>query len=270
MEIAVIVTTYNRPDALAAVLDSYCAQRDRHFRIIVADDGSGPETAAVVARCCNRGAPEIDHVWQEDRGFRAGGIRNRALALTKADYVIFTDGDCLALPGFVEGHRRLAERGWFIAGNRILLGEKPSRRILDGDLRVHAWPMEKWFHASLKGEINRFLPLLPLPLPGWLRKLPAGRWQGVMTCNLSAWREDLLAVNGFDEEYEGWGLEDSDLTIRLLRSGVRRKSGRFAAPVIHLGHPENDRKSLEANRLRLDALTRSRETRASRGVDQYC
>ena len=270
MEIAVIVTTYNRPDALAAVLDGYCAQRDRHFRIVVADDGSGPETAAVVARYRQRAAPAIDHVWQEDRGFRAGGIRNRALALTKVDYVIFTDGDCVPLPDFVAGHRRLAERGWCIAGNRILLGEKPSRRVLDGQLRVHAWSMGKWLHAFLKGEINRFLPVLPLPLPGWLRKLPAGRWQGVMTCNLSAWRDDLLAVNGFDEEYEGWGLEDSDLTIRLLHSGVRRKSGRFAAPVIHLWHPENDRASLEANRRRLDALNRSREIRASRGMDQYC
>lgn len=269
MDIAVIVTTCDRPDALAALFEGYRLQQDRAFEIVVADD-SGPETAAVVAACRMRGDLAVGQVRQEDQGFRAAAVRNRALALTKVDYVIFTDGDCVPLPGFVAGHRRLAERGWCIAGNRILLGEQPSRRILDEHLRVHAWSTGKWLHAFLKGEMNRFLPVLPLPLPGWLRKLPAGRWQGVMTCNFSAWRDDLLAVNGFDEEYEGWGLEDSDLTIRLLHAGVRRKSGRFAAPVIHLWHPENDRASLEANRRRLDALSRSRGIRASRGMDQYC
>jgi len=101
MKIAVIVTTYNRPDALAAVLEAYIAQRDRYFEIIVADDGSGPETEAAVAVCRGRTEIAIGHVRQEDLGFRAGAVRNRALALTRADYVIFTDGDCLPLPGFI-------------------------------------------------------------------------------------------------------------------------------------------------------------------------
>ncbi len=269
MKIAVIVTTYNRPDALAAVLEAYIAERDRDFEIIVADDGSGPETAVSVAVCRGRTEIAIGHVRQEDLGFRAGAVRNRALALTRADYVIFTDGDCLPLSGFIAGHRRLAEQRWFSAGNRILIGEGLSQRILAERLPVDAWPMGRWFQAFLKGEINRLLPLLPLPVPGWLRKLPARRWQGVMTCNLAAWREDLLAVNGFDEEYEGWGLEDSDLTIRLLHAGIRRKSARFAAPVVHLWHPENDRGTLAGNRRRLEALLLSHEFRAKQGVNRY-
>jgi len=269
MKIAVIVTTYNRPDALAAVLDAYLAQQDRDFEIVVADDGSGPETGAAVSTFRGRTEIAIGHVRQEDRGFRAGAIRNRALALTGADYVIFTDGDCLPLPGFIAAHRRLAERKWFSAGNRVLIGEGLSRRILAEHLPVHTWPLGMWFRASLKGEVNRLLPLWSLPVPGWLRKLPARRWQGVMTCNLAAWREDLLAVNGFDEEYEGWGLEDSDLTIRLLHKGLRRKSARFAAPVVHLWHPENERGTLAGNRQRLEALLRSREIRAKQGVNRY-
>ena len=269
MKIAVIVTTYNRPDALAAVIEGYRAQQDRAFEIVVADDGSGEETAAVVAACQKRGNLAIERVWQEDRGFRAGAIRNRALARTKADYVIFTDGDCLPLPDFIAGHRRLAEQGWFVAGNRILMTEQLSRRILAEQLPVHDWPAGRWLALFLRGEINRFLPLRKLPVPGWLRKLPAHRWQGVMTCNLAAWREDLLAVNGFDEAYEGWGLEDSDLTLRLLHAGIRRKSARFATPVVHLWHRENDRGALEENRLRLAALSRSQRTRATQGVSQY-
>ena len=269
MKIAVIVTTYNRPDALAAVLDSYLAQNDQSFEVVVADDGSGPETAATVAAYRGRTKVAIGHVRQEDHGFRAGAIRNRALALTGADYVIFTDGDCLPFQGFIAGHRRLARHGWFVAGNRILIDEGLSRRILADHLPVHTWPMGRWFRAFLKGEINRILPLFSIPVPGWLRKLPARRWQGVMTCNLAVWRNDLLAVNGFDEGYQGWGLEDSDLTIRLLHAGLRRKSARFAAPVIHLWHPENDRGTLIENRRRLDALLGSHEIRARQGVERY-
>ncbi len=269
MKIALIVTTYNRPEALAAVLEACLAQHDRNFEIVVADDGSGPETTATVAACRGRTEIAIGHVRQEDRGFRAGAIRNRALALTGADYMIFTDGDCIPLPGFIAGHRRLARQGWFVAGNRVLIGEDLSRRMLAEQLPVHTWSMGRWLQAFLKGEVNRLLPLLYLPVPGWLRKLPARRWQGVMTCNLAVWREDMLAVNGFDEEYRGWGLEDSDLTIRLLHAGLRRKSARFAAPVAHLWHSENDRGTLAENRRRLDALLCSREIRAKQGVDQY-
>lgn len=269
MKIAVIVTTYNRPDALAAVIEAYLAQRDRDFEIVVADDGSGPETAATTVDFQKKTDIAIGHVRQEDLGFRAGAIRNRALARTSAEYVIFTDGDCLPLPGFVAAHRRLAERGWFVAGNRLLLGERLSRRILADRMPAHDWPMGKWFHAFMKREVNRLVPLWPLPVPGWMRKLPARRWQGVMTCNLAVWRADLLTVNGFDETYEGWGLEDSDLTVRLLHAGCRRKSARFAAPVLHLWHPGYDRGSLVENRRRLDSLLRSEKIRAQQGVDRY-
>ncbi|MBM4315794.1 MAG: glycosyltransferase [Deltaproteobacteria bacterium] len=269
MKIAVIVTTYNRPDALAAVLVAYLAQNDRGFEIVVADDGSGPETAAIVEAYRGRTEIAIAHIRQEDRGFRAGAVRNRALAVTDADYVVFTDGDCLPLPGFVAGHRRLARQGWFVAGNRVLMAERLSRRILVEHLPVHAWSMGRWFQAFLKGELNRLFPLLPLPVPGWLRELPARRWQGVMTCNLAVWRDDLLAVNGFDERYQGWGLEDSDLTIRLLHAGLRRRSARFAAPLLHLWHPQNDRTTLAENRRRLDVLLSSNDIRAGQGVDRY-
>ena len=150
MKIAVIVTTYNRPDALAAVLEAYLAQRDRDFQIVVADDGSGPETEATVAARQGKTEINIGHVRQEDRGFRAGAIRNRALAVTYADYLIFTDGDCLPLQGFIAAHRRLAGQGRFVAGNRILIGEALSRRILAERLPVHAWPKRRWFQAFLR------------------------------------------------------------------------------------------------------------------------
>jgi len=269
MRIALVVTTYNRPDALAAVLEGCLAQTDANFEVIVADDGSTRETAALVANYAARVPFAIRHVWQEDLGFRAAAIRNRALATTQADYIIFIDGDSVPPPDFVASHRRLAEHGWFLSGNRLMLTQAFSEQVLRDQLQVHLWKLRDWLQARRRGQIERLLPLLRLPIPGWLRKQLPRRWQGAKTCNLSAWREDLLRVNGLDESYTGWGLEDSDLVIRLLRAGIYNKSARFAAPVFHLWHRENDRSCLAENQQRLQEVLQATHIRAAKGVDQY-
>jgi glycosyltransferase involved in cell wall biosynthesis len=268
MKLAVVVTTYNRPDALRAVLDGYLAQTDLAFELIVADDGSTGDTRRVVEEYAARPRVPIRHVWQADQGFRAAAIRNRAVAGSDADYIVFTDGDCVPVRGFVAAHRRLAERGRFLAANRVLLGEAFTRRVLAERLPIHRWHWRQWLAAWLRRDVNRVLPLLQLP-DSALRNRAPQRWEGVKTCNLSVWREDLLKVNGLDESYEGWGLEDSDLVIRLLHAGVRHKSARFAAPVFHLWHRDNDRSRLAENRRLLDALLHSDKIRASIGVDRY-
>ena len=268
MHTAVIVTTYNRPDALSAVLAGYQAQRDAEFELLVADDGSTDDTSREIAAFKARARFPVTHVWHEDRGFRAAAIRNRALAATGADYIVFSDGDCVPGPRFVAQHRKLAERGWFVAGNRVLLSAEFSNRVLRNQLPIHEWTLGAWLMAWAKRDINRWLPLLALP-DGAFRKSAPQRWEGVKTCNLAAWREDLLRVNGLDETYSGWGLEDSDLVIRLLHAGVQHKSARFAAPVFHLWHAENDRGRLAENQRLLDALMQSRRSVAELGVSRY-
>ena len=269
MRIAVIATTYNRPDALAAALEGYLAQNDRGFELFVADDGSAADTAQIVSACQARADFAIHHIWHEDRGFRAAAIRNRALARAQADYIIFSDGDCIPVPYFVSRHRELAEHGWFVAGNRVLLSEAFTRSALENKLPVHRWNLGQWFGAWTRGDINRFLPLLSVPDFSAVRKLAMNRWQGMKTCNLAAWRKDLLMVNGLDETYSGWGLEDSDLVVRLLHAGIKHKSARFAAPVLHLWHSENDRSRFAENQRRLDEVLHSERTRAVLGVEQY-
>jgi glycosyltransferase involved in cell wall biosynthesis len=253
MRIAVVVTTYNRQDALAAVLEAYAHQSDSGFTLIVADDGSASDTAELVQRFAARAPFEVSHVWQEDQGFRAAAIRNRAVAAARAEYIIFTDGDCVPSRTFVHQHRRLAEPGWFLSGNRVLLSERFTRMALDQHLPLHEWTWADWVRARSRGEVNRVVPLVRLP-DGAFRKRSARTWEGVKTCNLSAWRSDLLRVNGLDESYSGWGLEDSDLVIRLLHAGVLHKSARFAAPVFHLWHEEHDRSRLPEYRKRLAEL----------------
>ena len=268
MNVAVIVTTYNRPDALDAVLHGYAAQDGRDFELIVADDGSTDETRRLVERRARTAPIPLKHVWQEDRGFRAAAIRNRALAATGADYVIFTDGDCVPSRHFVAAHCRLAEPGRFLAGNRVLLSARLTERVLRERVPIHEWDGWRWIRAWLTRDAKRILPLLILP-DGAFRKWRPRRRYGVKTCNLSAWRSDLLAVNGLDETYSGWGLEDSDLVIRLLHAGIRHKSARFATPMFHLWHRESDRGRLAENQRLLDDLIASTRTRAALGVDQY-
>jgi hypothetical protein len=168
----------------------------------------------------------------------------------------------------VATHCRLAEPGRFLAGNRVLLSARLTERVLREHLPIHEWSRWQWLRMWLTRDAKRIWPLLVLP-DNPLRKLRPRRWYGVKTCNLSAWRSDLMAVNGLDETYTGWGLEDSDLVIRLLNAGVRHKSARFATPVFHLWHRESDRGRLPANQRLLDDLMASMRTRAPLGLDQY-
>jgi len=266
VNIAVVVATYNRPDALAALLEGYLHQDSGDFEVIVADDGS---TSEVVADYARQAPFPLRHLWHEDRGFRATVMRNKALAATRADYVIYTDGDCVPSRDFVRCHRQFAAECCFLSGNRVLLGEAFTTRTLREHLPLHAWSTARWFTAWMRRDINRWLPLLRLPDGAFRLRTPT-RWTGVKTCNFSAWRSDLIAVNGFDEAYAGkWGLEDSDLAIRLIHAGVRHKSARFGASVFHLWHREADKRGMDENQRLLEDLIASQRTRATAGVDQY-
>ncbi len=265
--ISIIVATYNSAEALDAVLGSLSRQGDRGFEVLVADDGSGPATAAVVECWKSRTNVVIGHVWHEHRGFRAGLIRNRAILASRGDYCIFLDGDCLARPDFVATHRRLAQPGWFVAGNRILLSPEFTMQILRERFEPESWGRATWVSVRARGHINRIAPMLKLPL-GPLRKINAKRWEGARGANLAVRKSDLIRVDGFDAQYDGWGLEDSDIIVRLIRSGVRRKDGRFATGVLHLWHPEADRSHLGANRARLEALLKSDRVRAVVGLSK--
>jgi glycosyltransferase involved in cell wall biosynthesis len=263
--VSVIVTTYNREDALGAVLSALSRQSDRGFEVVIADDGSGPTTAALAERWRLRLGVPLSYVWQVDRGFRAAAIRNRAILACRGDYCIFLDGDCIVRPDFIAAHRRLAEQGWFVTGNRVLLSEALTAVVLRDDLQPQDWTASEWLRQRRNGGVNRLAALLHLPL-GPIRKLAPGRWRGARSCNLAVRRCDLERVDGFDADFNGWGREDSDLLIRLLHAGVRRKDGRFATGVIHLWHREADRAQLAANDARLDAVIGSNRIRAQRGL----
>ena len=265
---SIIVSTYNRPEALRAVLSALADQTDRAFEVIVADDGSGPETAALVRDWGKAATVPVRHAWQEDDGFRAARGRNNATRMAKGDYLVFLDGDCVPRPHFLAAHRRLAERGWFVRGTRASLAGSLTRRVESEGLAAHRRSLARWLMSTAKRDIKDVSPLLAWPSERFRKRTPH-RWRGVQTCNLGVWAEDYLAVDGLDESYVGWGMEDADLAVRLIRSERFRKEGKFATAVLHLWHPPNDRAALAENQRLFDDTLHGDRIRARVGLSSH-
>jgi len=245
--ISVIITTYNRPDALTVVVEACYAQDDRDFEIIIADDGSGHNTQQAVAALQARAPVPLRHVWQEDLGFRAARARNLGTLDARGDYIIFLDGDCVPQRNFISRHRKLAQRGHLVQGSRILLSEQATARVLAQHLDLQRLGAAELLGWRAGGALNKVLPLL-LPLPDLGRTSKRFTWRRIKSCNLAVWRSDLDLVNGFDESFQGWGHEDADLVVRLYNAGVMRKDGAYATEVFHLWHRENARDQETSNR----------------------
>jgi glycosyltransferase involved in cell wall biosynthesis len=264
--ISVIVSTYNRPDALELVLEGCLAQSDRHFEIVIADDGSGAPTRELIGRTAGLSPIPIAHAWQPDEGFRAAASRNGAIALARGEYLIFLDGDCVPQRDFVARHRALAQPRMVVTGSRILLRQRLTALTLEKRLSLAEQPALFWLGQRLAGQVNKVLPLM-LKLPDFAKRRVNGFvWRGIKTCNLGAWRSDVVAVNGFDESFVGWGHEDADLVARLHNAGVGRKNGFWATEVLHLWHEEAARDREGPNYNRVLARLADGTTRAQKGL----
>lgn len=262
--VSIIVSTYNSPDYLSATLDALGTQDSAGFEVVIADDGSAEPTVTMLEDKKHEVNYPLLHAWHEDDGFRAAAARNNAVRKSTGEYLVFLDGDCLAPANFVSRHRSCAEHGYFVRGSRVMLTESFTRDLLSG--RRLPDSLMQWCLLRLTGKVNRIAPLFPLP---YAKHRKATDWYGVKTCNLGMWRDDFEAVNGFDENYVGWGHEDADLAVRLIRNGVRRREGRHDVPVVHLWHPENSRDQLSANETRLRTVIDADYVRAPCGFDRY-
>jgi len=267
--ISVIVTTYNWPEVLEICLNSLLEQDDRQFEIIVADDGSTDETSSLIEQFISHSQIPIKHVFHEDIGFRAGTIRNKAVATSQGEYLVFLDGDCSVFPHFISRHRQLAEQGYFVPGNRVLLSESFTGDVVESKNALHEKSFSLFIKLWLQRKINRILPLIYIPISSWRYSKPL-KWQKAMTCNLAMFKANFISVNGFDESYEGWGYEDSDLVIRLIHLGLKRKDGRFALTVLHHWHKQNDQSHHDENYQRLIGRLEDQSIiRAKQGIESY-
>jgi glycosyltransferase involved in cell wall biosynthesis len=262
MRVALVITTYERPDALAAVLASVRRQQVAPAEIVVADDGSGTATRELVQAFGSQSSVPTRFVSQPHAGFRVGRLRNLAIAATPLDYLVFVDGDMLLHPQFIADHVRLARRGFFTQGARVHAGEKLTRTLIrDPTHRLYPWS------AGLGG-LRRAYLLRSVPMSRSMRSL-GNALVSVKSCNQGFWRDDLVRVNGFDEAIEGWGPEDKELAARLIHAGVRRQTLLFGGIACHLHHPPASRAALARNLAVLADTLARRKTWCERGLDAH-
>lgn len=244
--ISVVITTYNRSDALLAVLSALTRQSDRNFEVIVADDGSTQAHREAILSSAAARALKLVHVWHPDVGFTASKVRNRGVAAARGNYIVFLDGDCVPENDFIARHRALAQPGFFVNGSRVLLSPGLTQRVLAGLETVDGHGAGYWTAKRLKGDSSKLTGLLRLPDFGF-RNQSKFNWKGIRSCNLAVWKSDFEKVDGFDESFVGWGHEDADFVLRLHNLGVSRKNGFCATEVFHLWHKEASRHQESAN-----------------------
>jgi len=270
MHISVVITTYNQPEWLEKVLWGFSVQEWRDFEIVIADDGSGPATRELLDALRPRLGVALRHVWHEDTGFRKCEILNKAILAAEGDYLVFTDGDCIPRRDFLTVHAEQAEVGRFLSGGYLKLPLATSRRIGREDILAGRATDYRWLRANgvpfsrrsvrlaLGGRVARLLDRLTPTRASWNGH------------NASAWRSDLVAVNGFEERM-GYGGLDRELGERLENAGIRGKQIRHRALVVHLEHGRGYRNEavLRANREIRREVAETGRTRAVVGLDRH-
>lgn len=235
MRASVIFTTYNHPNWLEKVLWGFSIQTYRDIEIIVADDGSGEETRELIKRVSEEIDIPVVHIWHQDQGFQKCRILNKAILASKSEYLIFTDGDCIPHPEFVENHMLLAEKGHFLSGGYFKLPMDVSqmiskRDILEGNATRPGWLLKH----GLKFNFRIAKLISNKKLGAVLDALTTTRatWNGH---SASTWREYVIQVNGFDERMQ-YGGQDREFGERLMNMGIKGKQVRYRCSCVHLDH----------------------------------
>lgn len=237
MLVSLLISTYNWKEALSLCLYSAFAQTVKPAEILIADDGSREDTRQLIDEMRAKTDIPIVHVWHEDKGFRKTIILNKTLLKASYPYIIQIDGDIILEKHFIADHLELAEKGYFVCGSRVLLGRNSTSRLLKGMARYPAF-----FNHNLGFILNafRFRPL---------RKYLATRyakdsmWR-IRGCNMAYWKDDIIKVNGYNEDLEMWGQEDVEVSYRLVHSGIQKKQLKMGGVEFHLYHTFASRANL--------------------------
>jgi glycosyltransferase involved in cell wall biosynthesis len=258
MTISLIISTYNRPEALAKVLAGVTRQTRSPKEILIADDGSADPTRTLIDKWKNQSPVPVSHIWHPHQGFRKTIILNQAISAAQGDYIVFLDGDCVPHAKFIVDHETLAEKGFWVQGRRSFVISDHVENFDPGITSIWEW--------LLLGRMSGAFKAIRLPAPIIRR---GTEQRGLIGCNMAIWRDDLVAINGFDETYIGWGGEDSDIGSRLYHLGRPRKFVYGHAIVYHLNHPPLSRDSFRDNSSRLEETLRLKRVRCEQGLAQH-
>ncbi len=263
---SVVVCTYNQPRELDLALAAIHRQTCAPFEVLVADDGSGDETGAVVKEWNDRSPFPVSRVWQADKGYRKARIVNEAVRRSQAAHLIFLDGDTFPQRAWVADHLASADGESVLCGRRVKLGPLLSPTVTRDDIEAGRFdsPLAPaLLRSRLAGDTKRLG--LAIRLPRRVARVFHPRPRKLMGVNFSLSKAAFVAVNGYDEDWGVYGHEDRDLELRLIRAGVPRVALLNRAVVFHLHHEERER-SAETRRL-IAAAEASDATRCEHGYD---
>jgi glycosyltransferase involved in cell wall biosynthesis len=262
MRLSLLVTTFDRPDALACVLASIERQSQLPDEVIIADDGSGPSTGRVIDEFRERFPQAVHHAWQRHDGPRVGRARNVGIAMASGDYLVQIDGDMVLHPSFLADHTRAARPGHWIQGTRILLDAARTQELVANGPRTFGV-----FSPGLG--LKRRAYALHSPATATLVRGIANAFIAIKGCNQGFWRADLERVNGYDESMTGWGAEDKELAARLVHAGVRHATLLFAGIAYHLQHEPAPRDREAINDGIYRETLRERRIRCAAGLNLH-
>ncbi|MCT8341052.1 glycosyltransferase family 2 protein [Flavobacteriaceae bacterium TK19130] len=260
MKTALLVSTYNWPEALNLLFKSLLRQSELPDEFLIADDGSKPETTDLIEGFRKQTDMEIVHVWHEDEGFKRSEILNKTIAQSKAAYIIQTDGDCILHKHFIKDHKAFAKRGQYLFGSRVNILEEYRDELFETE--------NISFNMFSKGIKNR-TRTLHIPLLSNLYSPQTELSKKLRGCNVSFWRDDFIKVNGYNEAMTGWGREDSELIIRMINSGVKGRRLRYRGIIFHIWHPVSSKDNLDSNEAVQQKAIEEKLTRCEVGIEQY-
>ncbi|GEP95148.1 glycosyltransferase family 2 protein [Chitinophaga cymbidii] len=226
--VALVIATYNWPEALQLVLDSVLEQKVFPDELIIADDGSTDSTRKLIDRYREKLPIPVKHFWHADNGFQKTIILNQAIAGTDCEYIVQVDGDIVLHPCFIKDHLRVAEKGYYIRGSRVMISEDKSNFFLIRDRMDRLSPLS----AGIRNRINALRA--PALSPLLIKK--SKRSDNVAGCNCAFWKADFVTVNGYNNEINGWGHEDIELAARFINIGLSQKKVKMLAVCYHLHH----------------------------------
>lgn len=260
MKVALLIATYNWPEALNLIFESIKNQTLMPDEILIADDGSKEDTKELLLKFSSKINISIKHFWQDDIGFRKAKILNIAVANSYSDYIIQIDGDCILHRNFIKDHVVNISSNLYLYGSRVNILQQYVHSIFDS---------KKINFNVFSKEIKNKTRTLNSSFLSRLYKIHDGVSNKFRGCNVSYWRSDFLAVNGYNEDFEGWGREDSDLAIRMSNYGVKAKRLRYVGIVFHIYHKTNSTDRLNLNNLIQEKTIQEKTIRCEKGVDQY-
>ncbi|MET3112754.1 glycosyltransferase involved in cell wall biosynthesis [Pedobacter sp. CG_S7] len=236
--ISLVISTYNWPEALELVLKSILKLKVSPNEIIIADDGSDERTKLIIQSFKLKTPIPVIHFWQEDIGFRKTIVMNRAISAASGDYIVQIDGDIILHSNFIADHIQEAKMGYYIKGSRSMLSEKLTSKIVKTK-NINISPMS----SGVGSKINASY----LPIFSGFFKGDQLRSNNLRGCNFSFWKADFLAVNGYNNDLEGWGHEDIELAARLTNIGIKQRQLKLKAVCFHLYHKINSRHNEDIN-----------------------